>query len=135
MSHFEYTDPDGLWITALPYDGRVLITTGTSGCAVPLDRLEEVIAGLRDMGRQAGQQTADRDCQCLPASPVEGNLTCDQHLPTQPTETFTVAERQFLSFALDLASDRMASRGDEFTEEDHAALGRFRRMAVGEAGA
>lgn len=47
----------------------------------------------------------------------------------------TVAERQFLSFALDLASDRMASRGDEFTDEDHAALDRFRRMSVEEASA
>lgn len=40
----------------------------------------------------------------------------------------TAAERQFLAFALDLAFDRMVSEGG-FTDEDHAALDRFRRMA------
>ncbi|MEV8101022.1 hypothetical protein [Streptomyces sp. NPDC088135] len=40
------------------------------------------------------------------------------------------AERQFLTFALDLAANQMASRGDEFTAEDSAALATFRRMAA-----
>ncbi|MEU0837150.1 hypothetical protein [Streptomyces sp. NPDC005969] len=39
-------------------------------------------------------------------------------------------ERQFLTFALNLAADQMASRGDEFTEEDDAALATFRRIAA-----
>lgn len=41
----------------------------------------------------------------------------------------TDAERQFLAFALDLASDRMASLGDEFTADDVAALQKLRRIA------
>ncbi|MFF3094221.1 hypothetical protein [Streptomyces cyaneofuscatus] len=45
------------------------------------------------------------------------------------------AERQFLTFALDLAADRMASRGDEFEDADHAALETFRRMAAEPDGA
>jgi hypothetical protein len=42
---------------------------------------------------------------------------------------FTPAERQFLTFALDLAADHMANRGDEFTDEDEAALARLRQLA------
>ncbi|MGW5852120.1 hypothetical protein ACWFQ8_29940 [Streptomyces sp. NPDC055254] len=53
--------------------------------------------------------------------------------PTQAA-AFSAAERQFLTFALDLAADHMASRG-EFTDEDHAALDRFRRMTTEESGA
>jgi hypothetical protein len=41
----------------------------------------------------------------------------------------TAAERQFLTFALDLADNRMANRSDEFTTEDYQALAAFRRMA------
>ncbi|MGW1433093.1 hypothetical protein ACWD6K_31295 [Streptomyces sp. NPDC002431] len=44
------------------------------------------------------------------------------------------AERQFLTFALDLAADEMASR-DGFTDEDEAALEMFRRMAAEPDGA
>lgn len=41
----------------------------------------------------------------------------------------SAAERQFLTFALELAADEMASRGDEFDDEDDAALTTLRRMA------
>jgi hypothetical protein len=41
----------------------------------------------------------------------------------------TTAERQFLTYALDLAADQMASRGNEFGDEDTAALEKLRRMA------
>jgi hypothetical protein len=41
-------------------------------------------------------------------------------------------ERQFLTYALDLAGDQMASRGNEFGAEDTAALETLRRLA-GEA--
>lgn len=44
-------------------------------------------------------------------------------------EGLTESERTFLTFALDLAADRMASRGDEFTAEDEAALTSLRAMA------
>lgn len=42
----------------------------------------------------------------------------------------TDSERQLLTFALGLAADEMASRGDEFTADDEAALNRFRRMTA-----
>ncbi|MEW1638614.1 hypothetical protein AB0469_31720 [Streptomyces sp. NPDC093801] len=45
----------------------------------------------------------------------------------------TTAERQFLRFALDLAADHMAVRGDEFTDEDDAALARLRQLAAASA--
>lgn len=41
----------------------------------------------------------------------------------------TPAERQFLRFALDLASDHMAVYGG-FTDEDDAALARLRQLAA-----
>lgn len=41
----------------------------------------------------------------------------------------TPAERQFLQFALRLAADQMANRGDEFDEDDEAALARLRQLA------
>ncbi|AZM91455.1 hypothetical protein [Streptomyces sp. W1SF4] len=44
----------------------------------------------------------------------------------------TASERQFLAFALDLAADHMAVRGDEFTDEDDAALARLRQLAEGQ---
>ncbi|MFB7007868.1 MULTISPECIES: hypothetical protein [unclassified Streptomyces] len=40
----------------------------------------------------------------------------------------TEEQCQFLTFALNLAADEMASRGDEFTDDDKAALKMFRRM-------
>lgn len=52
--------------------------------------------------------------------------------PDSRTATLTAAERQFLSFALDLAADRMASLGDEFDTDDEAALGKLRRLAAEE---
>jgi hypothetical protein len=48
----------------------------------------------------------------------------------QPATTpLAPAERQFLTFALELAADQMASCGDEFDDEDEAALARLRRIA------
>lgn len=46
--------------------------------------------------------------------------------------SLTAVERQFLTFALDLAADEMASRGDEFGDEDEAALETLRRVAAEE---
>lgn len=39
-------------------------------------------------------------------------------------------ERDTLRFALDLAQEQMFSRGDEFTDDDQAAVDSLRRMAV-----
>jgi hypothetical protein len=49
-------------------------------------------------------------------------------------QTLTGAEREFLSFALELADDQVLDRGDEFTDEDRAALESLKRLAT-EAGA
>lgn len=45
-------------------------------------------------------------------------------------EGLTKSERAFLTFALDLTADVMASRGDEFGDEDEAALTSLRAMAT-----
>ncbi|WP_327335090.1 hypothetical protein [Streptomyces anulatus] len=51
--------------------------------------------------------------------------------PPAPADraALTDAERQFLTFAMDLAFDEMASN-DGFTDEDHAALEKFRALAT-----
>lgn len=40
------------------------------------------------------------------------------------------AERAMLRYALELAEDKMASEGDEFTDDDHAAVASLKRLAV-----
>lgn len=65
--------------------------------------------------------------------PVEDDLPTYAMTLADPGEVagiqLTAAERQFLTFALDLAADHMANRGNEFDEDDEAALARLRRMA------
>ncbi|MEU3522342.1 hypothetical protein AB0E62_00440 [Streptomyces sp. NPDC038707] len=39
-------------------------------------------------------------------------------------------ERDMLRYALDLAQEKVLARGDEFTEEDQAALDRLRQLTV-----
>lgn len=182
-NRFEYTAPDGRYLRAVDREeSGVWVVTSPFGCLVELDRVEEVVAGLRDMARQTGGQAAtNQPAEAQPASTlpqllsttlterftalgnpfsrmsinfqgpdgwpatrdVSPNDVADvlrellgqasgQLEPAQSAATFSVAERQFLTFALDLASDHMASRGDEFTDEDQAALDRFRSMSVDE---
>ncbi|MEU7737295.1 hypothetical protein AB0B51_30115 [Streptomyces griseus] len=45
-----------------------------------------------------------------------------------PVIELSKAEQQFLTFALELAADQMASRGDEFDDADEAALERLRTL-------
>ncbi|MEU6057940.1 hypothetical protein [Streptomyces sp. NPDC047097] len=49
--------------------------------------------------------------------------------PPQPV--LTAPQRQFLTFALELAADVMASRAEEFDSDDRDALAFFERMAAG----
>ena len=112
---FTYTDTDssGDHLTAEPatgVDGLPVVALiaeqhrDTACVHIPLDRVEELVAGLRDVVRQAGGQ--------------------------QPTgDALTAAERRFLTFALDLAFDRMVS-DDGFTDEAQAALKKLRRLAA-----
>lgn len=57
------------------------------------------------------------------------------HDAVRTAASLSAAESQFLTFALDLAADAMASRGDEFTDDDEAALASLRRMAAEGGGA
>lgn len=67
----------------------------------------------------------------LPRLTVATRPAVGEQAATQPaTDVLTDSERQFLTFALELAADQMASRGAEFDDEDDAALARLRRMAV-----
>jgi hypothetical protein len=72
--------------------------------------------------------------------PVRGDIFAETYEPveeataeaaTATPNPLTDAERAFLTFALDLAADRMLDRSDEFTTEDDAALKAFRCMAGG----
>ncbi|MFD4738689.1 hypothetical protein ACFWNQ_15150 [Streptomyces virginiae] len=66
MSLFEYRDPDGDRLRVEPFPGRpaILLILGTQGeddvasLRIPTAHLEEVIAGIRDMARQASGQPA-----------------------------------------------------------------------------
>ncbi|MFJ5893814.1 hypothetical protein [Streptomyces californicus] len=66
------------------------------------------------------------------ADAVLAVLAADAAAGVQPptSKALTDAERQFLTFALELAADQMASRGDEFDDEDEAALDKFRALAT-----
>ena len=57
------------------------------------------------------------------------NALLDAYRAEVLREGLTVDERQFLTFALELAADQMASRGNEFDDADEAALKSLRRMA------
>ncbi|MFI2081513.1 hypothetical protein ACH43Y_14335 [Streptomyces rubiginosohelvolus] len=45
-----------------------------------------------------------------------------------PVIELSKSEQQFLAFALELAADQIASRGDEFDESDEAALEKLRTL-------
>lgn len=72
MSSYEYTDPAGDTITISPTTLRggfpaIEITIeeqGTGSVVIPLAMVEEVVAGLRDMARQAGGLKAPGPCSC-----------------------------------------------------------------------
>ncbi|MBT2449454.1 hypothetical protein J7F03_20650 [Streptomyces sp. ISL-43] len=137
MNRFEYTDEHDQRLRIAPVEREQpneepalwFETTdggfrGTS-VKVPLSKLEEVIAGGRDMARQA--------------VPLPGARITDEQLATAQAvlspgavvtaaAVLSTAERQFLTFALDLAFDRMVSE-DGFTSEDEAVLARLRQLA------
>lgn len=67
---------------------------------------------------------------CGPQVPPELLALLGEHRAQVRAEGLSESERVFLAFALGLARDVMASRGDEFPDEDHAALASLRRMAT-----
>ncbi|MFF8840531.1 hypothetical protein [Streptomyces sp. NPDC015130] len=74
----------------------------------------------KDADHRAGRRSDDPHVPgAAPAAGLDNNQPADAPL--------TAAERQFLTFALDLADNRMANRSDEFTTDDYEALARLRR--------
>ncbi|MET9728465.1 hypothetical protein [Streptomyces zaomyceticus] len=61
---FEYRNPtNGDRLAAIELDGDVWLKTTSKGCLVPPDRVEEVVAGIRDAARTAsGQQPECAPC-------------------------------------------------------------------------
>ena len=110
-NRFEYREQHGDKITILPAKGGILIEADNAPW-IPLDQVEEVIAGIRDMARQAGGQPEPGPCMCGPRTDehvtVSGRLLCDSCDPD------------------DTASP---------TCTGYDALDRFRSLTVGEAGA
>lgn len=112
---------------------RIVVGSSESGHAdvvLPLDLLEQAIAGQREIARQSGP--------ALPGAPITDEQRARAAAVLPPGARITAAalnaaERQFLTFALDLAADRMADRGDEFDDADEAALTRLRQLATEEA--
>ncbi|MDQ0792031.1 hypothetical protein [Streptomyces sp. B1I3] len=82
--------------------------------------MEQVREAARGLYAETGQRVVDALEQPAPSVTEEPEV-----------EALTAAERQFLTFALDLAFDEMVST-DGFTDEDHAALEKFKRMAAEE---
>lgn len=131
-NRFEYHSSDGGRLRAERDEEGVHIETSPYGCLVEPGHLEEVVAGLRDMARQAAYTAAYHQPARFPGdSPAMRAAALSCVRPER--RDLTVAERQFLTFALDLAADRMATE-DGFTSEDQAALDRFRSMSTGETG-
>ncbi|MFB7278084.1 hypothetical protein ACFCZV_13330 [Streptomyces hydrogenans] len=105
---------------------------------IPLARIEEVVAGIRDTARTAARQTTGQDDTelhtCPDGEPCPGHDEPAGPAVGQPAEAhdteapLTVDERKFLHFALDQAAEEMAY-GDGFTDEDQAALDSLRCRA------
>lgn len=90
---FEYRDPFGNRLEAEPSDQAVKLTTywsyGDILLDIPLDRVEEVVAGIRDAARTAsGQQPETTPCACT--HPQDRHLSactecpCIGYAPTWP---------------------------------------------------
>ncbi|MGW2837345.1 hypothetical protein ACWCWD_06490 [Streptomyces sp. NPDC001493] len=112
------------------------------------DRILRVMALMRDIEKPSGRYfravrrawQTDTDSPENKAAQARGNAALleiegsvrawvAKHPDTvQPPAPLTEAQRQFLSFALDLAFDQMVSKGG-FDDEDDAALAHFRLMA------
>ncbi|MEV6102655.1 hypothetical protein [Nocardia sp. NPDC051981] len=98
-----------------------------------LESLDDLIANTTDPGVEALGARSELATALINTSPEAARQILGDQGPKglKPTTArLDDGERQFLSFALDLAADEMASRGDEFTDEDRAALETLRRMAA-----
>lgn len=93
--------------------------------------VEEALEGVLLPYDGVGALEAARNAVVAAVGPLVAQLR-QAVFPEPPSRaaSLSVAERQFLTFALDLAADEMASRGDEFGAEDQAALESLRRLAA-----
>ncbi|MEU6168058.1 hypothetical protein [Streptomyces tanashiensis] len=96
---FEYRNPtNGDRLTAVPLDDDVWLKTSAKGALVPPDRVEEVIAGIRDAARQAtGQADTEThvvaddsdDPECIDDCPgCEVGIEHTEHCPTPETHNW-----------------------------------------------
>lgn len=85
-----------------------------------------VTAWLR--ARYSGPGEDTRRVQLL-ADEIDAQYPGQQPGPAVTEEGLTDGERQFLAYALHLASDEMASRSDDFVNDDRAALVKLQRLA------
>lgn len=95
--------------------------------------MEAIAATIWDHCRTEGTSLIvddPRNIAAVAAAVTRGAAPAVFPEPPSRAASLSVAERQFLTFALDLAADEMASRGDEFGAEDDAALESLRRLAA-----
>lgn len=95
------------------------------------DRDAQIIAWLVKKAAEEGSSNKDSRVRATAIYRLADKLSRGAVRPPLskgPEPLLTDTERQFLTFALDLAFDAMVS-GDGFTNEDDAALAKFRRMA------
>ncbi|MFE9372285.1 hypothetical protein ACFYM2_21295 [Streptomyces sp. NPDC006711] len=104
---------------------RELLATDQAALPAPADRAAEAdtigLCGHCGVPRESHHHGYVSTVAALAAAP--GRITVTDWAPL-----LTDNERQFLTFALDQAAEEM-SLADGFTDEDEAALAKFRRMA------
>jgi hypothetical protein len=102
MNRFEFTDASGDKLTVLPAKGGILIEA-ESAPHVPLDQVEVVVAGIRDMARQAAGRPAPCPCSCgYPNDPDTVHPTNgDPCYTTAPSVGEIAATRTLLSTPCD----------------------------------
>lgn len=127
---------DFAYCQGLGYDSpEALLAAYDASCgAVPVPPPADQTA-LRDRIRRAICEAEGFGWDTDMLEPDEYGEVADAVLAVLPEQTalpLTAVERQFLTFALGLAADEMASRGSEFGEDDEAALEKLRRVAAEE---
>lgn len=97
------------------------------------ERDAQIITWLEKKAREEGSSNKERRTRADVLFRMADKLSRGAVRPPLskgPEPLLSQNERQFLTFALELAADQMASRGDEF-DDDEAALNSLRAMAGG----
>ncbi|MFJ6239059.1 hypothetical protein ACIQH0_33825 [Streptomyces griseus] len=101
--------------------------------AVIAERDAQIIEWLTKKAHEEGTSNKERRTRADVLFRMAGKLSRGAVRPPlskgpAPVVELSKAEQQFLTFALELAADQMASRGDEFDDADEAALERLRTL-------